>query len=560
MEIIYCEHCSKRIPSDEFEQGRAVRVGDSIAYCAACAEHAPGAAPPGPGPRRPATTLPAGMKKRPTGRMPATGRQSSRRMAVAQPSGAFSTRSAIVAGTVLLGGLAGYLVFGARAKSPSAPPAGARRAAAGPKTTKTGDVKPPPKTVDGPPGPSFIEPVTGPRDTPVAQPPKSTSTPAAPPPPAKPDIPMPAAASTGPPAAESHWLEAELPVVIAQPMEIQSDDDASGGGFIQIPKNAKGGCEAVYEVEVAEAGDYVLWGRHISAYKHTNSFRISIGNGRTQTWDMMPLSQTWTWYRATNRGKRPADSTPAVDPVVFKLTAGKQRIYVKRREWGVKLDKLLLTKDLKYRPSGTGPAAGNVPAARSGTVEGAVAEAPAATDISAEGTLDWVHWGLTDAESVNRKTGVRRLIGDMEALGRPAKRHEGGAVKISWTGGEPTASAADAATGILWQRSGSGLRLSVPADTSPRTLRLHFGVWKAVVRLEAALTDNSAPGYLLLLNNYKGEGAVDRVATITYRAASAGQKLVVTYTDALADRRGGGRAALSAATLSGTAVPVAGAE
>ncbi len=173
------------------------------------------------------------------------------------------------------------------------------------------------------------------------------------------------------------------------------------------------------------------------------------------------------------------------------------------------------------------------------------------TDLSSEGTTDWVHWGLSIPTSVNRKSGVTGQIGSMTTIGAASlKRYADDRAKVSWVGGTPTASTGSTPAGVYIKVNGSGYTFTVPADTTTRTLKIYLGAWNAQGLFQAFLNDNSASPYSVIVDAGSTGTATDRVITLTYKAASAGQSLTVRYT--LFDDYGlDGNITLQAATLQG---------
>jgi hypothetical protein len=165
-----------------------------------------------------------------------------------------------------------------------------------------------------------------------------------------------------------------------------------------------------------------------------------------------------------------------------------------------------------------------------GSLAAGSAAAPASVNLSAEGAADWAHWGLSSAGSFNRKAGVAPQISNYAPIGTGAVlRYTNNPNLYSWTGGTPTASAANTPTGIYVVGVGNGFRITAPADATPRTLKVYVGVWAAGGRLEAALSDGSAPAYAdASLAN--ASGTSNWVYTLDYRAASPGQTLTVRWT------------------------------
>lgn len=171
---------------------------------------------------------------------------------------------------------------------------------------------------------------------------------------------------------------------------------------------------------------------------------------------------------------------------------------------------------------------------------------PAQADISAEGTTDWVHWGLDSASSVNRKAGAALQIGALTGIGGTPARHNNSAMRTgyTWTGGTPTASATTHA--VLYTIGlDKGFELQVPADTTLRTLVVYLGGWKSSGRVTASLSDGSAPDSVQTVEDLTN--TYDRRLAFTYRAGSAGQTLLVRYIQV----DGTGNVSLQAATLAG---------
>ena len=154
----------------------------------------------------------------------------------------------------------------------------------------------------------------------------------------------------------------------------------------------------------------------------------------------------------------------------------------------------------------------------------------AGVNLTQQGGLDWAHWGLSSPASFNHRSGVAQQISNYSMVGgNGAGTYGDHRFAFSWTDGTPTASATTT-TGLYVNGSpGNGFRITVPADTTTRVVRVYVGVWYAHGRMEAQLSDNSAPVYVDRSVNNNG-GSTDGLHTIRYRAASAGQTLTITYT------------------------------
>ncbi len=194
------------------------------------------------------------------------------------------------------------------------------------------------------------------------------------------------------------------------------------------------------------------------------------------------------------------------------------------------------------------PAAGSAP-----RLDGQFAAAPQQpVDLSFEGTIDWIHFGLRQADDVNRRLLPTPILSDVRLIGQGGRqRSAASAVRLTWSGGTPTAGEAGTNSGLSVAALGSGFELTAPADSQPRTLRLYVGAQRAQGELTATLSDGSAPVYDddSLVN---WQASSDGVYTLTYAAASAEQTLTVDWLMA----NGDGQVRLQAATLApGRAVP-----
>jgi hypothetical protein len=188
-----------------------------------------------------------------------------------------------------------------------------------------------------------------------------------------------------------------------------------------------------------------------------------------------------------------------------------------------------------------------------GMLNGSVAIPPGGVDLTAEGTLDWVHWGLTNATNVNRKFGVPARI-NMTTIGTNAlQRYADNFTGYGWSDGTPTTNASGTQTGVFLFGMTNGFQLSVPADTAPKTLKVYVGLYGGSGKFQAWLSDFSAPAFTdrSLTNSYDNSYAV---YTLDYTAASLGQKLFVRYTADVLFDLDFGNVTLQAASLSGTAL------
>lgn len=185
----------------------------------------------------------------------------------------------------------------------------------------------------------------------------------------------------------------------------------------------------------------------------------------------------------------------------------------------------------------------------SGSLSVTSALPPSNVNLSTEGTSDWVHWGLVGL-GMNRKSGVSPQISDYSLLGVGVPAHlTGNPTLFNWTGGTPSASASNVGTGLWLVGLNNGFRVTVPADTATRTLKVYVGLWAARGRLEAKLSDGSSPDYVDT-STANSSGTSNAVYTFVFRVASAGQTLTVSWTSAQ-NYNEFGNVTLLAATLAG---------
>src|SRR5262249_38045805 len=108
-------------------------------------------------------------------------------------------------------------------------------------------------------------------------------------------------------------------------------------------------------------------------------------------------------------------------------------------------------------------------------------------NLTTNGPLDWIHWGLYTETSLNRKAGVLPRISDfteirgtgtnsfMSVFQAPALAHG-----YSWTDGTPEPVVNDTHSGV-WAYGipscGTGFEFPGPADTTMRTLKVFVGVF-----------------------------------------------------------------------------------
>lgn len=187
-----------------------------------------------------------------------------------------------------------------------------------------------------------------------------------------------------------------------------------------------------------------------------------------------------------------------------------------------------------------------------GSLTGSVALPPTTLNLTTEGTADWVHWGLSSPSSSDRKSSITQKIGNLISLGtNPVQRFADNHTAFSWSDGTPTTNASNTPTGVFVTGVTNGFQFTLPADTTPRRLKVYAGCYAAQATFEAFLGDFSAPPYLntTTLSNFFGSSSA--VFTLDYTAASAGQTLTVIVRSAKLFDLDYGNVTLASATLQG---------
>ncbi|MCE5276587.1 MAG: tandem-95 repeat protein [Planctomycetaceae bacterium] len=133
----------------------------------------------------------------------------------------------------------------------------------------------------------------------------------------------------------------------------------SGANAMQALPNAKvslgdslTGARMDYQVQFDAPGTYYVWIRTIGATGSDDSVNVGL-DGQAATlgkWGMTMTTSTWAW----NNGVKDAGGTTRV--AINVTTAGVHTFNVWMREDGTAVDKIILTRDASFTPTGTGPA------------------------------------------------------------------------------------------------------------------------------------------------------------------------------------------------------------
>ena len=100
--------------------------------------------------------------------------------------------------------------------------------------------------------------------------------------------------------------------------------------------------------------------------------------------------------------------------------------------------------------------------------------------LTALGTSDWAHWGLSTATSYSHKAAVTPLISNVTLVGGGSAlrlHQQPGRFQLDRRNADGHRHEHDHRHLRRW--GNRGFRLTVPADTTTRTLTLFVGVWQA---------------------------------------------------------------------------------
>ena len=216
-------------------------------------------------------------------------------------------------------------------------------------------------------------------------------------------------------------------------------------------------------------------------------------------------------------------------------------------------------KYLLYAAAALLPLAGTSAGAQ-GSLTGSAAAFTTNVNLSAEGSADWAHWGLTSATDFNHKAGANQISNFTQIGSFPVYTVGDNVATFTWTDGTPTTSATGTNTGVFTGgfTTGIGFSFTAPADKNVRTLRVFVGGYNAGGTMTAHLSDSSAADYVDTSVGSTGTGNIDgahfyAVYTFVYKANTAGQTLTISWTDTNDPGNGSdySNVSLDAATLAG---------
>jgi len=150
------------------------------------------------------------------------------------------------------------------------------------------------------------------------------------------------------------------------------------------------------------------------------------------------------------------------------------------------------------------------------------------TNLTQEGTLDWAAWGLFSNNSFTSKTSGTDEITTFAEIGDvDVSRSTSNPVAFSWTDGaddgQTLHEVADQTTtrvafDVSSTDAGEGIRLTIPANSVEKTLRVYLGAWSMEGIVNVYMDDASVPVYTTTLSS---SDDVQRAWVVTVDFAAA---------------------------------------
>jgi hypothetical protein len=185
------------------------------------------------------------------------------------------------------------------------------------------------------------------------------------------------------------------------------------------------------------------------------------------------------------------------------------------------------------------------------SLTGNYAQQNQAHSLTNEGTLDWINWGINTPQDVNHKANVQRQINNFTVIGNCTVQRDSyyANSNIEWFDGIPQPDTASSQTwGVYVTGIHNGFSITVPASTTPRTLRVYVGAKLAQGEFTASLDDKIYRDATLDMTHDPNSTQANSIYTVVFNGNAANQALTVTYT-AMATNGSNSYVMLQAATL-----------
>ena len=185
------------------------------------------------------------------------------------------------------------------------------------------------------------------------------------------------------PAAHGYlWLEAEHGLLL-EVADRREALDASLGHYVLVG-DATGVGETALSLHLQRAGEYFVWAR-VARGRSDRPFVVAVDDDASLRMEMQPRLESdaegWSWLRAGG-----ADAAP------LRLAAGVHALRV-GGGGGAGVDRVLVTTDRGYVPTGRGDAAAVAPDHRWIDVAAGVLEGPMEFEFEVDGDGPYVLWG-----------------------------------------------------------------------------------------------------------------------------------------------------------------------
>lgn len=151
-----------------------------------------------------------------------------------------------------------------------------------------------------------------------------------------------------------------------------------------------------------------------------------------------------------------------------------------------------------------------------GILTGTLISQPSSVNLSQYN--DWIHYGLVNSTSVNRKANVTQQIGNLALIGAPTvNRFSPNNTPVNWTDGTPTLAGNSVESEIYITALNTGFQITANSSTNTKTLYILFKAYSSKVQIDATLADGSAAAYQSFLDDPSSAGLY-RLLTINFKS------------------------------------------
>jgi serine/threonine protein kinase len=155
-------------------------------------------------------------------------------------------------------------------------------------------------------------------------------------------------------------------------------------------------------------------------------------------------------------------------------------------------------------------------------------------NLTTEGTVDWMDWGLNTPQDVNRKANVQQQISNFTVTGNATVQRDSyySNSNIEWFDGTPQPTTAlSQVWGVCVTGINNGFSITVPVSTTSRTLRIYVGAKLAHGQLTASLDGKTYTDATLDMTHDPNSTQANGIYTLVFNGSASNQTLTVTYTE-----------------------------